>query len=120
MQDTTQKDAQVAKFIAKVTGKVGETSEKHQDVSSLEELVPWELELDAKKELDGGRRFSQHETEIIDKATKRLRSNAVIREIIEALWQRAKIAKIKNCLTTIPGSNCGTSSETLLKKENNL
>ncbi len=51
MQDTTQKDAQVAKFIAKVTGKVGETSEKHQDVSSLEELVPQELEPDAKKEL---------------------------------------------------------------------
>ncbi len=162
VQDTTQKDAQVAKFIAKVTGKVGETSEKHR-VSSLEELVPRELEPDAKKELlrvysktlaaghlpsmeelchtkkknttlkdieivpaynylkrkvaepltpavktatwvetgarkiasfqatsvtgsgDGGRRFSQYETEMIDKATKRLRPNAVIREIIEAL-----------------------------------
>ncbi len=28
VQDTTKKDAQVAKFISKVTGKVGETSKK--------------------------------------------------------------------------------------------
>ena len=49
VQDTTSKDAQVAKFISKVTGKVGETPPN--PCSSLEELVPHELEPAAKKEL---------------------------------------------------------------------
>ena len=40
VQDTMKKDAQVAKFISKVTGKVG-----------LQELLPQELEPDVKKEL---------------------------------------------------------------------
>ena len=51
VQDTTKKDAQVAKFISKVTGKVGEMMNKNQDVSSLQELLPQELEPDVKKEL---------------------------------------------------------------------
>ncbi len=49
VQDTTSKDAQVVKFISKVTGKVGETPPN--PCSSLEELVPQELEPAAKKEL---------------------------------------------------------------------
>ncbi len=51
IQDTTLKDVQVAKFIQKVTGKVGESRKKNEDVSSMEELVPLELEPQAKTEL---------------------------------------------------------------------
>ena len=51
VQDTTLKDAQVTKFIQKVTGKVGESRKKSEDISSMEELIPQELEPQTKKEL---------------------------------------------------------------------
>ena len=167
VQDTTTKDAQVAKFIQKVTGKVGQSAKQSTEISKGD--ITKELEPHEKKELlrifsktlsagnvpsneeiskvakgnetikgieivqaleylrrkvtepltpavktatwvqtgarkiaslqatsvtgsgDGGRRFTQYETDIIAEATCQLAPNTVIKDII------ASLTKDKNC-----------------------
>ncbi len=51
VQDTNTKDAQVAKFIQGITGKVGNTKQQTDEITSLEELIPEEIQPSTRKQL---------------------------------------------------------------------